>query len=168
LTELASKSFEPKQRVFVDAPGLTGPATLNTNDNAAPVEFLRYSPRDVVVKCEQQSAGILLLNDRYDPNWKVHVDGKPEKLLRCNHFMRGVYLEPGKHIVQYRFQPPFRLIYVSVAALGLGVLLSGVAIATAKRGTAKVAPVSSKSSSPRSQPRAAEKRTPQAATRVGK
>jgi hypothetical protein len=28
---------------------------------------------------------VLLLNDRFDPNWNVRVDGKLERLLRCNY-----------------------------------------------------------------------------------
>jgi hypothetical protein len=30
--------------------------------------------------------------------------------------MRGVYLPPGSHIVEFKFQPPHSLLYVSAAA----------------------------------------------------
>jgi hypothetical protein len=44
---------------------------------------------------------VLLLNDRYDSDWKVWVDRKPETLLRCNYLTRGVYLQPGAHVVEF-------------------------------------------------------------------
>ena len=69
---------------------------------------------------------MLLLNDRFDPNWKVRVDGKPETLLRCNYIMRGVYLTPGAHTVEFRFQPPVGPLYVSLAAIGVGLVLLGL------------------------------------------
>jgi hypothetical protein len=73
---------------------------------------------------------VLLLNDRFDPNWNVRVDGKPETLLRCNYIMRGVYLPPGAHTVEFRFQPPVGPLYVSLAAIGAGLLLLGFGLVT--------------------------------------
>jgi hypothetical protein len=68
---------------------------------------------------------VLLLNDRYDSDWKVWVDGKPETLLRCNYLMRGVYLQPGAHAVEFRFQPPVGTLYVSLVAGFVSLLLIG-------------------------------------------
>jgi uncharacterized membrane protein YfhO len=65
------------------------------------------------------------LNDKYDPNWQVQVDGKPAPLLRANFIMRGVYLAPGSHTVEFRFQPPVGALYVSLTAIGLGLVLLG-------------------------------------------
>ena len=56
---------------------------------------------------------------------KVSVDGKPEALLRCNYLMRGVYLQPGPHAVEFRFAPPVNTLYVSLAAVFVGLLLIG-------------------------------------------
>jgi hypothetical protein len=169
LQELASRSFDPKRSLIVNTEGAPGQSVINTNDNAAPVEFVRYSPRDVVLKSVQSGAGVLLLNDRYDPNWNVRVDGQPQKLLRCNHFMRGVYLEPGSHVVEFRFQPPSRLIYVSVAALLLGVILSGAVISTGRRPTLKTESVTSRNNKFGPVPtKAGEKRAQQVTAKVGK
>jgi hypothetical protein len=76
---------------------------------------------------------VLLLNDRFDPNWNVRVDGKPETLLRCNYIMRGVYLPPGAHTIEFRFQPPVGPLYVSLAAVGTGLLLLGFVLVTARQ-----------------------------------
>ena len=59
------------------------------------------------------------------PNWKVSVDGKPETLLRCNYLMRGVQVPPGEHVIEFRFDPPINTLYVSLAAVALGLGLCG-------------------------------------------
>jgi hypothetical protein len=71
----------------------------------------------------------LLLNDRFDPDWKVYVDGKPAPLLRCNYIMRGVALAAGTHQVEFRFQTSLGGIYVSLAVIVAAVLLCGLLVA---------------------------------------
>jgi len=39
-------------------------------------------------------------------HWQVFVNGKPAELLRCNFIMRGVYLTPGAHTVEFKFTLP--------------------------------------------------------------
>jgi uncharacterized membrane protein YfhO len=77
---------------------------------------------------------VLLLNDRYDANWHVTVDGRPAPLLRCNFLMRGVYLPTGPHTVDFYFSLPSKPLYVTLAAFGVAILLSAfLALATQKR-----------------------------------
>jgi hypothetical protein len=68
---------------------------------------------------------VLLLCDRFNPKWQVWVDGKQEKLLRCNFIERGVFLQPGKHDVEFRFVSPNGPLYVSFIAIAFGLLLCG-------------------------------------------
>jgi hypothetical protein len=66
------------------------------------------------------------LNDRYDPDWTVTVDGKPAELLRCNYLMRGVRLEPGEHLIKFALRPSQTGLYLSLTALAAAVVLLGV------------------------------------------
>ena len=125
LQTLASPAFDPARTVLV-AEQLPAPDAAATNA-AAEVKCAHYSPRYLTFKVKADASSVLLLNDRYDPNWKVLVDGQPQPLLRCNYIMRGVHLTKGEHTVEFRFQPRVTSLYVSLAALvvglGLGVLL---------------------------------------------
>ena len=76
---------------------------------------------------------MLLLNDRFDPHWHVRVDGKPAELLRCNYIMRGVYLTPGQHTVEFQFTLPHKPLYVSLVAIGIGLLLCGALLVLTRR-----------------------------------
>jgi hypothetical protein len=47
--------------------------------------------------------------------------------------MRGVYLPAGKHVVEFRFQPPLKLLWVSLTALALGLLLTAILVLVPKQ-----------------------------------
>jgi hypothetical protein len=133
LTNLASAGFDPTQTVLVADPLPTAPRGSVTNQNAGTAEFADYAPRRIVLRVNANCPAVLLLNDRFDPNWKVSVDSKPEKLLRCNYLMRGVQVSPGQHVIEFRFAPPIGSLYVSLAAVVLALGLCGLLALYARR-----------------------------------
>jgi hypothetical protein len=144
LTNLASPAFDPEQTVLVANPSVPNPpapSSLSALASTNSVEFTSYAPKRVLLRANPASPAVLLLNDRYDANWKVWVDGKPETVLRCNYLMRGVYLKPDPHTVEFRFEPPIGTFYVSLAAVILGLLLIGyLAVGRQKAPTAESPP----------------------------
>jgi hypothetical protein len=137
LKELAAPSFDAEQAVLVAGPAPPAPSLSNTN--AGSVAFTRYAPKAIVLKCDAPAPSVLLLNDRFDPHWKVWVDGKSETLLRCNYIMRGVYLVPGTHTVEFRFLPPLAPLYISLAAIGGGILAAGMVLVGGRQSQSRVA-----------------------------
>ena len=49
----------------------------------------------VTVEVHTESAKILMLNEYYDKNWKVYVNGEEQELLKTNYLFRGVEVRPG-------------------------------------------------------------------------
>ncbi len=125
LSLLTSAAFDPQQTVLVASPLPAPPAAPAGGQSPGTVEFSRYKPTDIVLKTTAAASTVLLLNDRLDPNWEVLVDARPAPLLRCNYLMRGVYLPHGAHTVEFRYRPPRGLLYVSLAAIGLGLIVLG-------------------------------------------
>ena len=125
LQTLTNTNFDPWQTVLVSTPLPTAPAADATNQNVGSVEFKSYAPKDILFNAQATGPAVLLLNDRFDPHWRVLVDGKPAELLRCNFIMRGVYLTPGQHTVEFQFGLPNGPLYTSLAAIGVGILLCG-------------------------------------------
>lgn len=140
LQQLVSPGFDPGKTVLV-ADGLAAtPSITTTNQSARQVEFLHCEPKLIRLDAEATAPSVLLLNDHHDPDWKVFVDGKPETLLRCNYIMRGVYLESGRHTVEFRFQPSTTSFKISLAGFAIGTLLCGfLAIARTPEGDAEPA-----------------------------
>ena len=126
LERVTGSTFDPEKGVLVNGPV---PPPLNmemTNQSIVTVKSVSYSPKDLVITAQASAPSILLLNDRFDPNWQVLVDGKMGSVLRCNYLMRGVYLQPGMHSVEFLFRPPAAPLYVSVAAIIGSILLVGI------------------------------------------
>ena len=103
-----------------------------TSVTAGTVVFTSYAPKRIVLQAKADSSSVLLLNDKYEPNWKVSVDGKPAPLLRCNYLMRGVYLPPGAHTVEFSFAPSVDTLYVSLGAVLVSLLLIGYLALTSR------------------------------------
>jgi hypothetical protein len=126
LTELASKDFDPEKTVLISsAVNAKPPSTINSPLSTNSVEFISYAPKRIVLQAKAGAPSVLLLNDKFHPDWKVSVDGKPQTLLRCNYLMRGVLVPPGEHVIEFRFAPTIDTLYVSLAAVALGLVLCG-------------------------------------------
>ena len=155
LKMLVSTNFDPWQTVLVSTPLPGVPAANATSQNSSTVDFKRYvpddpvfkgkrnglwkqsgycyAPKDIMFDAKTTTPSVLLLNDKFDPYWRVLVDGKPAELLRCNFIMRGVYLSPGQHTVEFEFSLPNKPLYISLAAIAVGLGLAGCLLISAKR-----------------------------------
>jgi hypothetical protein len=127
LKTLTDLNFDPAQTVLISTPEKNLPAVA-TNENSGSVEFKSYAPKHIVLATQAAAPSVLLLNDRYDANWRVSVDGQPAQLLRCNYLMRGVYLPAGPHTVDFHFSLPSKPLYVTLTAIVIGILLSGLLV----------------------------------------
>src|ERR1017187_1331133 len=134
LKTLADLNFDPAKTVIISIPQKDLPVVA-TNENSGTVEFKNYAPKHLAFAANANAPSVLLLNDKYDPHWSVTVDGKPAELLRCNFLMRGVYLTPGQHTVQFDFSLPNMPLYITLAAMGVGLCLVGCLLLASKRGS---------------------------------
>lgn len=131
LKELSDPAFDPAQTVLL-AESL--PVAPGTNDNAGEVKFESYQPKHIVLSAKATAPCVLLLNDKFDPNWHVTVNGQPAKLLRANFIVRGVFLDKaGEHRIEFKFQPPLTGLYVSTATVVAGLALLGYLIWAGRR-----------------------------------
>jgi hypothetical protein len=132
LQTLASAAFDPAQTVLV-AENSVGAPSVATNLSKGTAEIKRYSPKRITIAATAPAPAILLLNERFTPNWKVIVDGQPAPLLKCNYLMRGVQLSPGTHTVEFVFQPAVTALRVSLAAIAVAILLLTVLLLARSR-----------------------------------
>jgi hypothetical protein len=131
LAELQKPEFDPHKNVIVAEP-LSAPSQTPT-PAAGKVEIVKYEPKRIELTADASAASVLMLNDKYDSNWRVSVDGKSEPLLRANFIMRGVQLQPGNHRVVFEFKPPVTALYVTLGAIGLTALLCAFVIVSGRR-----------------------------------
>jgi hypothetical protein len=46
-------------------------------------------------------------------------------MLRCNYIMRGVFLTPGEHTVEFRFHTSLKTLLFSLGGWAAGLLVAG-------------------------------------------
>jgi hypothetical protein len=99
LDAVGDASWNPRRRAIVEHPldGLTG------DGGSARIES--YEPEHVVIDATSHGSGLLVLSDLHYPGWKAEVDGEEVDIERVNYMMRGVPLEPGRHRVEFEYEP---------------------------------------------------------------
>jgi len=135
LAEIFSPQFDPHSQVIVANADV--PPGHGTNATPGTVEFASYAPKRIVFTVKATEPAVLLLNDRFDRNWKVSVNGEERPLLRCNFIMRGVQVPAGEHTVEFKFRPPVGSLYVTLAAMGVTLGLLVLLFVTRERGAGR-------------------------------
>jgi hypothetical protein len=97
-------------------------------DSVGSARVTRYRLHEVEVDVNAHRPAVLRLADLYYPDWKVFVDGKPERLLRADHALRAVAVPEGHHTVLFKFQSgAFRAgLWVSIVSTFLSLALLAV------------------------------------------
>jgi hypothetical protein len=127
LERLPSTNFNPHAEVLI-AEQIPAPSVTTASQPAGTATYRSYSPTRFAIDTDARTPCVLLVNDRHDPRWKVFVDGKPDTLLRANYVMRGVYLGPGKHAVEFVYSPSTGTVWLSFGTIALAFGLLGVAL----------------------------------------
>jgi hypothetical protein len=128
LQTLDSQVFDPEKTVLVATNTPVPQPSGSTTSDPGTVKISHYEPKDLTLEADAKTPAVLLLNDRTGAGWRVWVDKKEAEVLRCNYIMRGVFLPPGPHTVEFRFKAPLKYLYISVAALLTGLLLAGYVV----------------------------------------
>jgi hypothetical protein len=127
---LAQPDFEPWDTVLLATNSPVPQLTSDSTADPGTVAITDYHPKHIRLEANVKTPAVLLLNDRTCPDWRVRIDGALAPVLRCNYIMRGVYVTPGHHIVEFQFTPSLNSLYVSVSAIVIGIILAGYLILT--------------------------------------
>jgi uncharacterized membrane protein YfhO len=101
-------------------------ALVYSHDSSDKYVQTSYSSDTIKYTGSNKSKALLLFSEIYynekNGGWKVYVDSKPATALRLNYVLRGVELEPGKHQVEWRYEPADRSLLVNVE-LGTSIII---------------------------------------------
>lgn len=107
-----AQDFKPEQVALVESsppiqleayPSLTSSPTGRANVTV-------YEANRIVVEAQALTNCLLVIGEKYYRWWYASVDGKKAEIIPVNHILRGVYLSPGNHRVEFVFDPlPFKI-----------------------------------------------------------
>jgi hypothetical protein len=126
---MQNPQFDLRQFAVVESPPVVpmaeiGAAAIGTAGN---VQVTRYEGEKIDISVTSTGNALLVLGEKYYKGWKALVDDKPTEIQRVNYILRGVYLTPGDHKVEFRFDPlPFKIgKYLTLASF---VLFAGMLV----------------------------------------
>ncbi len=113
---MSGDSFDPRRNVLIEGDQLPSEAGPPAADRPAQVADL--GPNELLVVAEAERPSYLVVDDFFHRGWLAWVDGRPAPVSIANAVFRAVPLEPGRHVVELRFQPLSHLAgaVVSIAA----------------------------------------------------
>lgn len=104
---LQSPQFNPTVEALVEShPFLP----FQRTEKSGVVRLVRYEGERIDLSADVATNSLLVLGEKYHKGWKAQIDGKSVEIVPVNHILRGIYLTPGKHSVEFRFDPlPFKI-----------------------------------------------------------
>ncbi|ABU59404.1 YfhO family protein [Roseiflexus castenholzii] len=122
---MARPDFDPATGAVVPEPlPAVGPAPAISD----PTPTVRYAPNAVTVIAAPSVPALLVLADAYYDGWEVIVDGKPALVVRANYTLRGVWLAPGAHTVEFVYRPRPFLIGGAISLATLVIVTVGMLV----------------------------------------
>jgi len=126
---VAGDAFDPRRNVLVegDRSLAAGPGAAAAPAEPRPAQLERLGPNGLRVTAEADRPSYLVVTEFYHRGWAAWVDGAPAPVYIANALFRAVPLEPGRHVVEMRFQPLSLLVGAGVSAVSLAAAV-GVAL----------------------------------------
>jgi len=110
LATLLNPGFNPRDVALVETPPELPLAQPGTTGSPGSARVDSYTAGKITVQAEVRENSLLVVGDKYYKGWRAFVDGKEAAVHPVNHVLRGIYLPPGKHTIEYRFDPvPYRV-----------------------------------------------------------
>jgi hypothetical protein len=123
---LQNPAFNPRKIALIES---TPPITMDKNPQTSNVKVVvdRYEGKRIDLSATTLVNSLLVLGEKYYQGWNAFVDGKRVQIYPVNNILRGVYLTPGTHKIEYVFDPlPFKI--GKYLTLGSFVLFAGMLI----------------------------------------
>ena len=121
MDQLADSQLKLRQTAIVENLPKEIESRINQNDQlksvAGNAKLMSSGRVDVEVSTEAPS--LLVVADQYYPGWVAIVDGKQEPIYAVDGIFRGVFLEKGDHVVQFKYRPLSFIIGAIISSLSL-------------------------------------------------
>ncbi len=121
LQHMQAEDFDYAKQAWVVSDETNLPGLSTSRSNVLPLESsletLTLGDNVQKFRVKASRPALMVVNNNFDPDWKVTVNGAEADLLKVNCFMRGVEVPAGSSEVLFRYQPNF-LTLSYVVALG--------------------------------------------------
>lgn len=123
LERLKDSNFDSRSTVILEE-SILGAVHIDTMTTGN-VTIVDYRPNRITIETENTN-GFLVLSENYQQDWYCKIDGKLTKIYPAYHTLRAVYLQAGKHNVEFYYYSKLyvlgRMITVITSIFCIGVI----------------------------------------------
>ncbi|MCD6109248.1 YfhO family protein, partial [bacterium] len=103
-------------------------------ETASPIsiKIVKRDPSYIKINTNLSKKAILVMSEVDYNGWNLYVDGKPQNYITANYTFRAVALNPGNHIVEFKYRPFDVYIGATLSILSICILIF-VAIKAVKK-----------------------------------
>lgn len=97
-------------------------------DNSASIKLTDYEINRLKYQTNTTSEQLAVFSEQYYPyGWNAFIDGKPAEYFRANYILRAMKIPPGKHEIEFRFEPSKYEIGTTISFISAIILLLALA-----------------------------------------
>ncbi len=82
-------------------------------------EVVAYAQDEIIVHTDFACNGLLVLSERFAPEWQATVDGESTNVLRADYLLRAVAVPAGEHKVHFQYRPFANLWGLGISLIAL-------------------------------------------------
>lgn len=99
--------FDPSEIALLESKNLAVNKGLPSAEERedAEISMVKYESRKIELKARNATARFLVLSEVFYPGWSALVDGANVNIYRTNYAMRGIWVPPGKHKIEFLYNP---------------------------------------------------------------
>ena len=99
---MKSGNFDPTKTAILEHE----PETAIQPDSANRVNLVSSSIHDLKFKASVAAPALMVLSEIYYPaGWNAYVDGVKTEIHKTNYILRSIFLQPGDHEIEFKFEP---------------------------------------------------------------
>ena len=102
---------------------LNNAETTQPKDSLSTVKLTKYDANALTYDISSTKGGVVVFSEIYYPGWQATVDGKPTEIARADYILRAIRVEPGRHTVEFKFDPQSLHITEAIANSALVLLM---------------------------------------------
>jgi hypothetical protein len=120
LDRLADPSWNPRATILLSGGVPTPPSrekSTKTKATLVPppdVNVTHYTPHQIDLDLKAPQAGYVLINDQFDPDWRVTLNDRPVPMLRADYLLRAVAVPAGPSHVELLYSAHYRIGRVAI------------------------------------------------------
>jgi len=131
LKRLADPNWKPRETVLLNMGHKLHSFLPTTGGASAPsqIELKTYTPTEIEIQAQSTHGGFVLINDQYDPDWQVQVNGRDAEVLRADYIMRAVQIPPGDSTISLRYVAHYHVAGLNPTVRLVNIFSDGVMLA---------------------------------------